>query len=197
MKRILFVCTGNTCRSPLAEGLMRKLAHEAGLHLEVRSAGVHASDGSAISHHSAAILRERGTSGDLTSSALKSEHINWADLILTMTAGHKGAVLQRFPQAIEKTYVLKEYAFDGADVMEAIEERERLVTELQLKLALSQEITSEERARLERLEREIPNFDIGDPYGGSLEMYRRAAAEIESGLRKLIERLRKENERNY
>jgi protein-tyrosine phosphatase len=192
MKRILFVCTGNTCRSPLAEGLMRKLAEEAGLGVEVRSAGVYASDGTAISHHSAAILREQGAGADLSSSALKQEHIRWADLILTMTTGHKSAVLQRFPEAVEKTHALKEFVEVGEDVLAAIDEREKLIAELQLKQALSQEITREERARLDQLEREIPDFDIQDPFGGSLEQYRQAAVEIEAGLRKLIARLRRD-----
>jgi len=196
MKRILFVCTGNTCRSPLAEGLMRKLAREAGLDVEVRSAGVHAMDGSAISQHSATILRERGAEGTHASSALKNEHIGWADLILTMTSGHKSSVLQRFPQAVEKTYALKEFAGGTADVLNAIEERETFVAELQLKKALSQEITREDFAKLERLDRKVPDFDIADPFGGSLEAYRRAAAEIEAGLRAVIERLAKEDGRN-
>ena len=58
MQRILFICTGNTCRSPMAEGLLRKLAAERGLKLEVKSAGVSAVDGMPVSRHTAAILRD-------------------------------------------------------------------------------------------------------------------------------------------
>ena len=47
MKHILFVCTGNTCRSPMAEGLLRKLASERGIQVEVRSAGVGSNVGDA------------------------------------------------------------------------------------------------------------------------------------------------------
>jgi len=189
MRRILFVCTGNTCRSPLAEGLMRKLAEEAGVSIEVRSAGVYASDGATISKHSASILREQGAHAELLSSALSRDHVGWADLILTMTTGHKGVLLQRYPEAVEKTFALKEFVEDTAEVLAAIQERERLIAEMQLKVALSQPISSDDRQRLERLERLIPSYDISDPYGGSLEQYRRTAAEIEAGLRKLLERL--------
>lgn len=62
MLHILFVCTGNTCRSPMAEGLLRKLAKERGIDLEVRSAGVSAISGTSISRHVAAILAGRRNS---------------------------------------------------------------------------------------------------------------------------------------
>ena len=94
--------------------------------------------------------------------------MNWADLILTMTMGHKRTVIQRFPDAIEKTFTLKEYVEDDAHILQAIEEREQLVTELQLKQALSQAVSVEERSRIYKLEHAIPDFDISDPYGGSI-----------------------------
>ncbi|WP_311198795.1 arsenate reductase/protein-tyrosine-phosphatase family protein [Paenibacillus hexagrammi] len=58
--RILFVCTGNTCRSPLAEGLLRIKVQKEGLAAEVRSAGVSAFTGGDISANSASILQEAG-----------------------------------------------------------------------------------------------------------------------------------------
>lgn len=190
MQHILFVCTGNTCRSPLAEGLMRKLAREAGLSVEVRSAGVYATDGGSISNHSAAILQEHGEKiDDFGSSTLTREFIEWADLVLTMTLGHKGIVLQRYPNAIDKTYALKEFVELSPDVFEVLEERGKLLAEFQMKLSLSQPITAEEKKKLAQLEQLIPNFDIMDPFGGSLEMYRATALEIEQGLRKLIHQI--------
>jgi len=190
MQHILFICTGNTCRSPLAEGLMRKLAKEAGLTVEVRSAGVYAVDGGGISHNSATILKEHGADLQLLeSSSLKGEHVDWADLILTMTLGHKSTVLGRYPDAIDKTYALKEFVDMSTEVMQVIEEREQLISDLQLKLALSQPVTEEEKAKLMQLEQLLPDFDIMDPFGGSLEVYRQTAHEIEQGLRKLIQRI--------
>jgi protein arginine phosphatase len=190
MPNILFVCTGNTCRSPLAEGLMRKLAREAGLSVEVRSAGVFAADGGLISNHSAAILKEHGEKVDgFGSSSLSRQLVEWADLVLTMTLGHKGTVIQRFPDALDKTYALKELVELNDDVIELLEERGKLLSEIQMKLSLSQPITAEEKVRLAQLEQLIPDFDIMDPFGGSLEIYRATAQEIEQGLRKLILRM--------
>jgi protein-tyrosine phosphatase len=194
MLRILFVCTGNTCRSPLAEGLLRIRVHQEGLAAEVRSAGVSAVTGGPISRNSASLLQEAGFKEPISSLAIQESEVNWADLILTMTMGHKRTVIQRFPAAIEKTFTLKEYALDDAHILQAIEEREQLVTELQLKQALSQAVSVEERSRIYKLEHAIPDFDISDPFGGSIEIYRQTAEEINGSLDKLIRKIRARNE---
>ncbi|MDD9271982.1 low molecular weight protein arginine phosphatase [Paenibacillus sp. GCM10023248] len=194
MLRILFVCTGNTCRSPLAEGLLRIRVHEEGLAAEVRSAGVSAVTGAPISRNSASLLQEAGFKEDIRSLAIQESEVQWADLILTMTTGHKRSVIQRFPDAVDKTFTLKEYVEDDDRILQAIEERERLVTELQLKRALSQTVTVEERNRIYTLEDEIPDYDISDPFGGSLEVYRKTAEEISRSLDKLVQKLREGGE---
>ncbi|GGA12486.1 protein-tyrosine-phosphatase [Paenibacillus marchantiophytorum] len=188
--RILFVCTGNTCRSPLAEGLLRIRVHQEGLAAEVRSAGVSAISGGPISRNSASLLQEAGFKDSLSSLAIQESEVQWADLILTMTMGHKRTVIQRFPDAMEKTFTLKEYVEDDARVRQAIEERERLVTEVQLKQALSQAVSVEERSRIYQLEQDIPDYDISDPFGGPLEVYRQTAEEISSSLDKLVKKIR-------
>ncbi|OPH51310.1 protein tyrosine phosphatase [Paenibacillus ferrarius] len=192
--RILFVCTGNTCRSPLAEGLLRIRVHQEGLAAEVRSAGVSAITGGPISRNSASLLQEAGFKEPLSSLTIQESEVQWADLILTMTMGHKRTVIQRFPHAMDKTFTLKEYVEDDEHVLQAIEERERLVTEVQLKQALSQSVSVEERSRIYQLEVEIPDYDISDPFGGPLEVYRQTAEEIGSSLDKLVIKLRKSRE---
>ncbi|GAF10191.1 low molecular weight protein tyrosine phosphatase [Paenibacillus pini JCM 16418] len=112
MKHILFVCTGNTCRSPMAEALLRKLATERGISLEVRSAGVAAMEGTSISHHAEAVLRDHEIYDSLTSSSLRSETVEWSDLILTLTGSHKQHVIHNFPHAADKTFTLKEFTED-------------------------------------------------------------------------------------
>lgn len=116
MKRILFVCTGNTCRSPMAEALFRNIAAEAGLELEIRSAGVAAVPGGAMSEYARQVLADRGVATDeFRSSAVTAETVEWADLILTMTASHKQALARLFPKAADKAFTLKEFTADPAD----------------------------------------------------------------------------------
>jgi len=88
--RLLFVCTGNTCRSPMAELLARARAESRGWErLDVRSAGVAAYPGSPASEGALAAARRRGM--DLSnhrSAPLSEELLEWADLILTMSGSH-------------------------------------------------------------------------------------------------------------
>jgi protein-tyrosine-phosphatase len=189
MKRILMVCTGNTCRSPMAEVMLKDLAARNGKPLEVRSAGVSTVNGLPISSHAATTLRKRKLALPGTSTALTHDEVAWADLILTMTAGHKRAILQRFPEAVARIYTLKEYALQGDPVMGDVAEAERLYSEWQVRQALGQNLTAEEHSRLFELQRRLPDFDIADPFGGSLSLYERCADEIEDTLLTLVDKL--------
>ncbi len=94
MKNILFVCTGNTCRSPMAMAVCKKLLNEKGItDIEVLSAGI-AADGSKISDNSAKALSKIGIElNDYRSKQLTMEMLNVADIILVMTNGHKNILL--------------------------------------------------------------------------------------------------------
>ena len=91
---LLFVCTGNTCRSPMALGLaLRTLGYWMWSRVEVKSAGVTATSGGEASPGALRIAKRHGI--DLTphrSTQLSVELVQWADLILTMSEGHLVAV---------------------------------------------------------------------------------------------------------
>lgn len=189
-KQILFVCTGNTCRSPLAEGLLRVIAKKSGMELDIRSAGVAAADGMPISRHSSDILQGKGFKGSISSQSVTEELIHWADIILSMSVSHKRAVIQQYPEAVDKIFTLKEYVQDDPDAVGLIKEKEALLSDLHFKHALGKPISNEEVARLLELEKNTPSFDIADPFGGSKAEYEQCAAEIEECLHKLADKLR-------
>lgn len=91
---LLFVCTGNTCRSPLAEALARDHLRRRGwAHVTVASAGTHAESGAPAAKHSMAVGERRGLDlGAHRSQPLTHELVEWADLVLVMGAGHLGEV---------------------------------------------------------------------------------------------------------
>jgi len=111
MTSVLFVCTGNTCRSPIAESLLKYMNIP---EVEVKSAGIFAIDGSEASTNTKIVLDEHGIPHNHKSAMLTDELVEWADFILTMTMGHKSTVLTMFPNAQDKTFTLKEFAkIDG------------------------------------------------------------------------------------
>lgn len=195
MDRILFVCTGNTCRSPMAEAILRERARARGMQVEVRSAGVSTVDGLPISAHAVETLRSRQVPHSGSSNAVTPESVAWADLILAMTTGHKRNLIERFPQALDKTYTFKEFVENRSEVLSDIEELERLYSEWQLSQALGTPLAGEDRKRLLELEQRIPSFDIADPFGGSLERYRQVADEIGEAVDRLLDKLASDREK--
>lgn len=103
---IYFICTGNTCRSPMAEAILRS---KAGGGLNVRSAGVSGVDGMPISANAKTLIEASDMPYTPLSRAVTEEDLEWADLILTMTMSHKSVLLYSFPEVESKTFTLKEY----------------------------------------------------------------------------------------
>ena len=103
---IYFICTGNTCRSPMAHAILISMQLP---NVEVRSAGIYALEGGSMSENSKSVLEAHQISMDHYSKLVSKDDLQWADLILTMTTAHKELVLQLYPEVQEKIFTLKEY----------------------------------------------------------------------------------------
>ena len=113
--KLLFVCTGNTCRSPLAEAIARQLAAERGLDIEVSSAGTGAQQGSTASDSSLLVAMERGMDLSIHRARLLDRRIvEEADVILAMGPSHVERA--RALGGGAKTFLLTDYASRGASL---------------------------------------------------------------------------------
>jgi tRNA threonylcarbamoyl adenosine modification protein (Sua5/YciO/YrdC/YwlC family) len=122
---VLFVCTGNTCRSPMAEIMCRKIiADRLGCDLNqladqgvlVMSAGISAMNGSRPSPEAVDVMAKMGLHlGDHESQPLTSQLVRHADVIWTMTRSHRQAIVAQWPDAASRTAVLSANQCDVSD----------------------------------------------------------------------------------
>ena len=109
-RTILFICTGNTCRSPMAEGLFRNLIEKNEADLNVKSAGVGAQDGQPPSGNSIRAMQDLDIDiSPQRSLMLTAELAAEADMIIGMTHGHVEMVNLMFPHAADKAFLLREF----------------------------------------------------------------------------------------
>lgn len=149
---ILIVCTGNTCRSPMAERLLQakfmkrfqdRVQPNRPAPFLVKSAGVSAMPGSEASPQAVAAMQSYGLElQDHQSTPVSERLLKRADLVLTMTANHRHAILSRWPELESKTHLLS-----------------------------------------------TDHRDISDPFGGSVEVYKACAQQIDRYLDQWIERI--------
>ena len=109
MKKILFVCTGNVCRSPMAEGLLRHMLRGRN-DIQVASAGLGALEGVGATGAAIEVMAELGIDiSSHVSQSLGSELVRQADFILTMTRQHYDAIQALHPAAAEKAFLVREF----------------------------------------------------------------------------------------
>jgi len=184
---VLLVCTGNICRSALAERLGRAYLESLGGgpadRIQLASAGTQAVSGAAMHPDSALVLR--GLGGDATPFRARQfvgDMADDADLTLTMTRQHRRDVLRAAPRALSRTYTLREAAglldvigqdveVPGADV---VEQARRLVQYL-----------APARSRW----RSGPEDDVEDPIGRPVEVHQEVGETIAAALIRVLSRL--------
>lgn len=155
---ILLVCTGNTCRSSMAEGIFKYMLKDA-RNMRISSAGISAFEGDKANEKSISVLKKKGIDiSNHRARQLTIHMIQDADLILTMTYSHKKLIkdyiLKNLGDASlgNKVFTLKEYAY-----------------------LINDEIISENC-----------NLDIADPFGMDYSVYEQTMIEIEKEIQKII-----------
>lgn len=118
--KIMFICTGNTCRSAMADGLAKKIIKEKNLDIEVYSAGIFAQTGEHASYNSIAIMKEYDVDIALhKATSVDESNIKEMDLILCATKSHKAELQAKYKDLKDKIFTMKEYAEldnDGTDL---------------------------------------------------------------------------------
>lgn len=135
MARLLFVCSGNTCRSPLAAVLARTVVADHAMGIVVASAGISAVDGSPASGHAQTVAAALGGSlADHRSMRVSGGLLGAADLVLTMTGDHRDRLLAQWPAMADRVLTLGEAAGLDQDVADpfggSYEDYERTAAEL-------------------------------------------------------------------
>ena len=178
--RLLFVCTGNLCRSPFAERRAAALLQWGPAPrpaVELASAGTRAVVGEAMDPDTARVLAEfGGTAEGHRAQRLTPELVQGADIVLAMTEAHRTAVLELSPRSLAKTFTLTE----AAGLTEAVTERAGAAEHPGGRVAL----LAGARAWLAPGRRRFP--DVVDPIGRPLAVHQEVGRVIDEALRVVL-----------
>ncbi|HZD78602.1 MAG TPA: low molecular weight phosphatase family protein [Actinomycetota bacterium] len=187
MPHVLVVCTGNICRSPIAEGFLRA-AFERRLGPQapaVTSAGLVARDGNAAEPEAVRAAAEHGVDiSDHAARRLTGRMMAEADLVICMTSGHRDRIVEALPDALARTFTLKELVF----LLESLPDPAAHAPADRL----SERVAAAHELR-EHSDRPVDE-DIGDPLGLSIPAFRATAIELEGLCTRLADGLFPERE---
>jgi protein-tyrosine phosphatase len=174
---VLLVCTGNICRSPMALGILRERSRQLPQPLRLRSAGLGAAVGDPATPEAVTAAAELGADiGDHASAPLDAASVQRADLVLAMAAGHRAKILDQVPQAGPHTFTLKELA----GLLDALP----APTSPPSRSGALERVAQAHRLRSEG--KTVPDEDVADPLGLSLEAYRAAAWDMGEALDRIL-----------
>ncbi|MDX2376582.1 low molecular weight phosphatase family protein [Microbacterium sp. LRZ72] len=181
--RLLFVCTGNVCRSPIAQHLLAaRLEHPAWL--EIASAGTHAPTGHAMAGEAAILAREYGArevDGDRhRARAMVPALVEQADLVVTMTRAHRRGAVEAAPRRLRQTFTLREFArvacsIDAQELARVADAAADASPEERLRALVA--LVGERRPQTPA-PADPDDDDIVDPFGEDDAVYRRCADQL-------------------
>lgn len=177
---LLFVCTGNICRSPTAERLTRAYAEDLPdpSQLTASSAGTRAVYGSGIERSAALVLRSLGADpSGFTARQISPEIVADADIVLTMTEQHRAIVLNNSPRHLSRTFTLLE----ASTLAEAVPPGS-LDDDADLKVRAKQLALAMVRQRAMRHAAEPLSDDVLDPIGGDPLLFAQIGDQIAGAL---------------
>ena len=164
IKTILFVCTGNTCRSVMAEGIFRKMLKERTEDdgkFNILSAGISALPGMNPTPEAIKVMAEQGIDiSRYIATQVQEDLVKKADLILVMSNTHKDYIKTKFTFTQDKIYLLKEFAQIG---------------------------------EFKSIRSTDENYEVVDPLGRPIEFYRIVARELKENLEKILDKILEEN----
>lgn len=173
MTKVFFICTGNLCRSPMAEGLMRHLLEERGCSdVTVSSVGTWAYDGSPATPDALETVRKSGV--DLAghrSRSIAMDELLAADVIVAMTSVHVRELASLAPEVIDRIVLMKE--LPEIDPLPVPDDAD---TEQKVDALLRGERPARRRS-----------LDVDDPMGLPASAYERCARELREGIDVLVE----------